>query len=287
MQNGGRKMADEETSVKEGEGKTLSHEEWLASERQRLREGHTYTPPPQSEGTSTGPGAADQALTGLGLGAAAAAGVLGPHPNPITFQGIRSRVIVNALQSEVSDDDTRVHVGRDGDSTIVTISQSQTSDPYDFSPALTVTLLEAKDALTVTLSELRKSTVRRKLSSIGGTVLEQGRDVLAARRRRGVGGLLDLAGNVREGIEDLVDDIEDLTLPRRTWAVIDRVGGAAEEAYLEAVRKARAAEWQREAAVRAYTHCDWCGRAYGPDEATAVECPSCGGPRGAKPSSLE
>jgi hypothetical protein len=170
---------------------------------------------------------------------------------------------------------------------VVTISQSQVAAPYDFSPALTVTLLETKDALTVTLSELRKSTVRSKLSSIGGTVLEQGREVLVSRRRRGVGGLLDMAGSVKEGIEDLVDDIEDLTLPRRVWTVIDRVGGAAEEAYLEGVRQARALEWQEEEAVRAYTHCEWCGRAYSPEEAQLVECPSCGGSRASRPASME
>ena len=63
------------------------------------------------------------------------------------------------------------------------------------------------------------------------------------RRRRGVGGLIDMAGNLKDGVEDLVDDIQDLNLPKRVWAVIDRVGGAAEEAYLEEVRKARALEW--------------------------------------------
>jgi len=275
------------TGSPDGEAQELSHEEWLEAERERLKKGFEYTPPPPSEDVASGASGVDQVLAGLGLGGAAVAGALGPHPNPITFQGIRAPVIANAIRSEISDDDARVHADRVDDSVVVTISQSQASAPYHFSPALTATLLEAPDTLTVTVSVLRKSTVRGTLSSIGSTVLDQGREVLVRRRRRGVGGLLDMAGNVKDGIEDLVDDIEDLALPRHVWSVIDRVGGAAEEAYLEEVRKARALEWQREAAVRAYTHCEWCGRAYSADEADVVECPSCGGSRGSKPRSME
>lgn len=280
-------VEDSGTGSPEGEDRELSHEEWLEAERERLKKGFTYTPPPPSEDVASGASGVDQVLAGLGLGGAAVAGALGPHPNPITFQGIRASVIANALRSEISDDDARIQVDRADDSMVVTISQSQASAPYIFSPALTVTLLEAPDTLAVTVSELRKSTVRGKLSSIGSTVLDQGREVLVARRRRGVGGLLDMAGNVKDGIEDLVDDIQDLTLPRQVWAVIDRIGGAAEEAYLEEVRKARALEWQREAAARAYTHCEWCGRAYSAAEADVVECPSCGGSRAGKPRPID
>jgi hypothetical protein len=276
-------MADEEMGVAEENGGGLSHEEWLEAERERLRKGFTYTPPPPSPDSGAAASTADQALAGLGLGAAAAAGVLGPHPNPITFQGIRASVVTNALRSEVSDDDTRVRVENTDDGPVVVISQSPAAAPHRFTPALTVTLLEAPDSLTVTVSELRKSALRDKWSSIGGTVLEQTGQVLGSRRRRGVGGLIDMAGSLKDGVEDLVDDIQDLNLPRRAWAVIDRVGGAAEEAYLEEVRKARTREWQREAALRAYTHCEWCGRAYAPEESGLVECPSCGGSRGSAP----
>jgi len=275
-------MTDEQAGAQES-GEQLSHEQWLEAERERLRQGYDYTPPPPSADTPSGAGTADQVLAGLGLGAAAAAGVLGPHPNPITFQGVRSSVITNALQSEISDDDTRVQVRTTDEGPVAVISQSSASAPHRFTPALTVTLLEASEALTVTVSELRKSALRDKWSSIGSTVLDQAGEVLASRRRRGVGGLLDMAGSLKDGVEDLVDDIQDLTLPKRAWAVIDRVGGAAEEAFVEEVRRARTLEWQREAALRAFTHCEWCGRAYGSDEASVVECPSCGAPRGAKP----
>jgi hypothetical protein len=277
-------MTDKETGVPEEGSESLSHEEWLRSERERLKRGFTYTPPPPSAETATTAGAADQALAGLGLGAAAAAGALGPHPNPITFQGIRASLITNALRSEISDDDTRVQVQSADEGAIAIISQSPVSAPHRFTPMLTVTLLEAVDSLTVTVSELRKSALREKWGSIGGTVLEQTGEVLGARRRRGVGGLLDMAASLKDGVEDLVDDIQDLSLPRRVWSVVDRVGGAAEEAYLEEVRRARAREWQREAAARAYTHCEWCGRAYAADEDALVECPSCGGSRGSAPS---
>jgi hypothetical protein len=276
-------MADKETGVPGEDSAKLSHEEWLRSERERLKRGFSYTPPPPAPGTATTAGAADQALAGLGLGAAAAAGALGPHPNPITFQGIRASVITNALRSEISDDDTRVRVQPTDEGTVAVISQSMASAPHRYAPVLTVTLLEAPDALTVTVSELRKSALREKWGSIGGTVLEQTGEVLGARRRRGVGGLIDVAASLKDGVEDLVDDIQDLNLPRRVWRVIDRVGGAAEEAYLEEVRKARAIEWQREAALRAYTRCEWCGRAYAPDEGALVECPACGGTRGSAP----
>lgn len=278
-------MADEEARIPEDESGQVSHDEWLEAERERLRKGFSYTPPPPSPGTASGAGPGEQALAGLGLGAAAAAGVLGPHPNPITFQGVRSSFIIDALRSEISDDDTRVQVQAADEGPVVVISQSPASAPHRFAPALTVTLLDSPAALAVTVSELRKSAVRDKWSSIGGTVLEQTGQVLTSRRRRGVGGLLDMAGSLKDGVEDLVDDLQDLSLPRRVWAVIDRVGGAAEEAHLEEVRRERALEWKREGAIRAHTHCEWCGRAYGPDEEAIVECPSCGGARGAKPPS--
>jgi hypothetical protein len=279
-------MADEEIEQAEEEGTKLSHEEWLAAERARLKTGFTYTPPPLSAEAASEASAADQILAGLGLGGAAVAGTLAPHPNPITFQGIGAPVIANALRSEISDDDTRVQVDRTDEGPVIVISQSQASAPHNFTPALTVTLLQASESLTVTVSELRKSALRDKWSSIGSTVLDQSREMLGSRRRRGVGSLLDMASSLKDGVEDLVDDIQDLNLPSRVWAVIDRVGGAAEEAYLEDLRKLRAREWEREAAVRAYTHCAWCGRAYGAAEVPLVECPSCGAPRGSKPASL-
>lgn len=282
MESDRDEMVGGDSAAPEGEDRAMSHEEWLESERERLRRGFMYTPQPSASGTPAR--GADQVLAGLGLGAVAAAGALGPHPNPITFQGIRASVIANALRSEISDHDTRVQVQRTDEGMVVIVSQSQVSAPQRFSTVLTVTLLQAPEELSVAVSELRKSALREKWSSIGGTVLEQAGEVLVSRRRRGVRGLIDMAGNLRDGVEDLVDDLQDLTLPRRVWAVVDRVGGAAEEAYLEEIRRARALEWQREAAVRAYTHCAWCGRPYGPDEDETVRCPSCGAPRGPKPS---
>jgi rubrerythrin len=99
--------------------------------------------------------------------------------------------------------------------------------------------------------------------------------------------VLDAAGGLIEGFEDVAEDIQDLSLPKRVWLVIDRVGGAAEKTYLEERRKRLALERRREAAKRAWTHCEWCGRAYAEEEAEIVQCPSCGAPRGSKPEWLE
>ena len=182
-------MADEEN-------KTLSHEEWLAAERAKLKKGFTYTPPPPSPDVASEATTADQVLAGLGLGGAVVAGTLAPHPNPITFQGIGAPVIANALRSEISDDDTRVQVSRNDEGTVVVISQSQAATPRQFTPALTVTLLQGSDSLTVAVSELRKSTLRGKWGSIASTVIDQGRDVLGSGSG-GARGLLDLADGSR------------------------------------------------------------------------------------------
>lgn len=261
----------------------LSHEEWLKAERERLKKGFTYEPQPSSAPGK--PGAADEVLAGLGLGAGVVGGAVAPHPNPVTFEGCKAAVIVDALGAELPDDDTRVQVDRSGDSVVVTILQSQERDARGFSPALNVTLIEKPDMLTVTVSDLDQDTVRDTLSSMGGTLLDQGKRALSGGKPLGVGGLLDAAGHVMEGVEDLVEDIQDLGLPRRVWEVIDRVGGAAEQAYLDQRREERKAQWEREAAERAWTHCAWCGRAYKADEDDLRECPACGAPRGDKPSS--
>ncbi|MDY6875638.1 MAG: hypothetical protein SWK90_05495 [Chloroflexota bacterium] len=265
------------------EGKEQSLAEWLAEEQARLDEGFTFEPKPSSEAST--PGAGEEILAGLGLGAGVVGGAVASHPDTVTFEGCKTDVIVTALREEIADDDTRVQVDRAGDSTVVTILQSQERHPHQFSPALTATLIETKDTLTVTVSDLNQGAVRGTLSSVGSTVLDQGKRLLF--RRRSVPGMLDTAGRVMEGIEDLVEDIQDLGLPKRVWKVIDRVGKAAEEAYLDQQRKERELQRRREQVERAWTHCQSCGRAYRDNEGSRVDCPSCGAPRGEKPAWLE
>ena len=263
--------------------KDQSLDEWLAEERARLDKGFTFEPQPTSAPSQ--PGAAEQALAGLGLGAGVAAGAAAPHPNPVTFQGCPAQVIVNALRAEIENDDTQVQVERTGDSTVVTVLQKQEPRPYDFFPALSVTMIKKADTLTVTVSDLDQDTVRGALGSMGSTLLDQGKRVITGRAR-GVGGVFDAAGHVMKGVEELVEDIQDLGLPRRVWKVIDRVGEATEKAYLDEQRQIQERQRQREAAIRAWTHCAWCGHAYGTDEADTTSCPSCGAARGPKPDSL-
>lgn len=262
-------MAEEEQSL----------EEWLAEERARLKEGFSYETEPSSDATERGH--ADDVPTGLGLGAGAISG----HPNPVTFEGCKPDTIVDALISEITGDDTRVEVRRSDESVVVTILQSQEHHRFNFAPALTVTLLESRDTLTVTMSDLSEDVKRSTIGSIGRSALHYGSRLLF--RGRGLRGMLDKAGSLMQGVEDVTEDLQDLSLPRRVWAVIDPVGGAAEDAYLEEQRRKRALERKREAAERAWTHCEWCGRAYAEDEEDIVQCPSCGAARGSKPDWLD
>jgi predicted Zn-ribbon and HTH transcriptional regulator len=262
------------------EDRKQSLEEWMAEERARLKKGFEYTPKPV---TSSGPTPADEALTGLGIGAGVVGGAVAPHPNPTVFEGVKAAIIADALESELSDEDARVQVTRTGDSTMVTILLSQ-ADGYQFLPALTVTLLETADKLTVTMGDLDKDVVRGAWASIGGEVVEQGKDLLLGRR--GIAGMLDAAGDLIESVSDVAESVDDLALPKQAWKVIDRVGKAAEEAYLEAKRREQEAQRQREAIERAWTHCPACGRAYRPEEIERVDCPSCGAPRGDRPDWL-
>jgi hypothetical protein len=257
-----------------------SIEEWMAEERARLKKGFEYEPKPTA---SSGPSTGDDVLAGLGIGAAVIGGAVAPHPNPVIFEGVSPAIIANTLRSEITDDDTQVQVNRTGDSTTVTFLMHQ-ANSRQFLPALTVTLLEAAGALTVTMGNLDKSAVRGAWASIGGTVVEQGKDLL--RGRRGPAGLLDAAGELLEGISEVAESADDLALPKQVWAVIDRVGKAAEEAYLEEKRLKEQAQQKREEAERAWTHCPSCGRAFKPEESHRVDCPSCGGVRGSKPDWL-
>jgi hypothetical protein len=265
-------MSDEE--------KKQSLEEWMAEERARLKKGFEYQPKPT---TSGGPSTGDDVLAGLGLGAAAVGGAMAPHPNSVTFAGVKASVIANALKSELTSDDTQVQVSYTGDSTVVTLLLQQ-AQSYQFLPALSVTLLEQADALTVTLGDLDKSVMRGAWTSIGGTVVEQGKDLLL--RRRSPGGLLDAAGELIESISEVAENVDDLALPKQVWRVIDRVGKAAEEGYLEEKRLKEETLRQRKEAEWAWMHCPSCGRAYSPEEAQRVSCPSCGGTRGDKPDWL-
>lgn len=265
-------MADKEQSL----------QEWLAEEQARLDKGFTFEPQPSS--TASKPSAAGGILAGLGLGAGVVAGAVAPHPDTVTFEGVKAAVIAQALRSEIPDDDTRVQVDESGDAVVVTILHSQEDRPRQFSPALSATLIETADTLTVTVSDLSQGAVRGALGSVGSTVLDQGKGLLF--RRRGIRGLFDAAGNIMEGAQDLVEDIQDLGLPKRVWQVIDRVGEAAEEAYLDEKRKEQERQREREAAERAWTHCESCGRAYQEDD-DRMDCPSCGAARGSKPAWLK
>jgi hypothetical protein len=268
-------MAEEERRAEQ------SREEWLAEERERLEKGFSFEPQPAPEGVTPGP--ADDILAQLGLGAGVLAGAVAGHANPVTFEGCSASTIANALVSEITDDDTRATVSETEDATIVRILQRQ-EPRLQLSPALTVTLIETDEVLTVAMSDLSPDVKRGALGSIGRNALQGGRRLLL--RRRGLPGVLDAAGGLIAGIEDVAEDIQELSLPRRVWLVIDLVGAAAEDTYLEERRRKRALEREREAAERAWTHCEWCGRAYAEEEANIVQCPSCGAPRGSKPEWL-
>ncbi len=257
--------------------KEQSREEWLAEERKRLKEGFTFEPQPASEKV---PAPASDILARLGLGAGVLAGAAAGHANPATFEGCRASTIVNALRSEFAGDDMRVAVSESEETSIVTLLQSQRPDGR-LSAALTVTLIETDEILTVAMGDLSPDARRGAIGSLGRTALRQSRELLV--RRGGLVGMLDAAGNLVEGIEDVSGTIQDLTLPKRVWSIIDRVGKAAESAYLEEQRRREASDRKREEAERAWTHCEWCGRAYGVDEQDVVQCPSCGAPRGPRP----
>jgi hypothetical protein len=280
-------MADEDMSLEEGTPEErdngTSLEKWIAEEQARLEKGFTYEPKPAS--APSRPGTADQIAAGLGLGAGVVAGAAAPHPSSVTFEGCTADVIVTALRTEIADHDIRVQVDRTRDSVVVTVLQSQAQLPHQFSPAVSVVLIEKPDVLTVTVSDLSEGVKRSTLGSMGRTVLNKGARLLF--RRRGVGGLVQTASDMVDGVEDLVEDIQDLGLPKRVWEVIDRVGEATERTYLAERRKQQEIQWQRTAAERAWTHCESCGRAFREDEASRVDCPSCGAPRGSKPDWLQ
>lgn len=263
-------MTDEEKSL----------EEWIEEERSKLKKGFDYTPQPTSDAGK--PDSGEEILAGLGLGAGVIGGAVAPHPNPVTFEGVRISTISGALQKELVDQSTRVETTQTGDSVIITIYKSPRDNPYSFSPALTATMIEKGDQLTVTLSDLDRDVKREALSSMGGTVLEQGKRALTGGAA-GLAGLIDAAGELVEGVGELAEHVDDLSLPKRVWDVIDRVGGAAEKAYREEKRRQDQAQRKREEAERAWTHCPSCGRAYRPDEADRVDCAACGAPRGARP----
>lgn len=257
-------------------------EDWLAEERRRLDEGFSFHSQPSPEGAPPDP--TQDILAQMGLGAGVLASVVAGHPNPVTFEGCSAATIAEALESYVTDDETQVTVDRTEQATIVTLLQRLEHRPHRFSSALTVTFIETDETLTVAMSDLSADVKRGAISGIGQTALRSGQRLLL--RRRGLAGVFDAAGGLLQGVEELSEQLEELSLPRQVWGVIDLVGGAAEEAYLAERRKQHALQRERETVERAWTHCEWCGRAYAEDEEDIVQCPSCGAPRARKPGWL-
>jgi len=257
---------------------------WLAAEQARLDRGFQFEPKPTMS-ESTRSGSVETALAGVGLGAGVIAGAATPHPNPTVFQGVKPTLVINALREELADRDTRVQVNAGREAVEVTILQSQDQHPFDYLPAVTATMIDRDNTLTITVSDLSQNSARTAFGSMGKTVLREGKNVLVNRRMRGPGGLIDAAGSLIQGIGDVVEDIQDLNLPSRVWKVIDRVGNAAEQAYLDERAKTDARAREREQALHAWTHCPYCDRGYSEDEAQLTLCPACGGTRGDKPDS--
>ena len=119
------------------EDKEKSLEEWLAEEKARLEKGFEYTPEPT---TSSSADTAGEVLTGLGIGAGVIGGAVGPHTNPVTFEGVKASTIADALRSELAADDSRVEVKHSEGATVATVLLSQ-ANTYQYLPALTVTKL--------------------------------------------------------------------------------------------------------------------------------------------------
>ncbi len=257
-------------------------EAWLAEERERLDKGFSFEPQPMPK--EEPPDRAQDILAGMGLGAGVLAGVIADHLNPVTFEGCSASTLAQALKSHLTDRDTGVAIEDIGEATVVTILQRQPNRSRILLPALTVTLIETDETLTVAMSDLSRDIKRGAIGSIGRAALQGSRSLLL--RRRGLAGTLDAAGGLVQSIEEAGENLNGLSLPRQAWTVIDRVGGAAEAAYLEEQRVKNTRDRERRRAERAWTHCEWCGRAYAPDDDEVVQCPSCGAPRGPKPEWL-
>lgn len=283
-----------------------SMEEWLAEERKRLDTGFTFTPGPT---TSHGrPSPLGDITAGLGLGAGVVAGAVASHPNPSTYEGVGAIGVIQTLHSELGDNDTQVGWEKvAGETTWIVTVQKRDTETGRFQPALSVTLAETGDGptLTVSVSSLRVDVKTDVATEAVRTAVGEGtgifgrvKDAANAARRGGIAGmaanLLDgatgaasaIAGGIGNIVESVSDSIETWTLPRRIWEIIDRVAGSAEKAYLDEQRKAQEFGWKREAAERAWTHCESCGRAYREDEDDRVDCSSCGAPRGVKPAGM-
>ncbi len=258
-------------------------EEWLAEERRRLDEGFSFQPQPMEE--SAPPDPAQDILAQMGLGAGVLAGVIAGHANPVTFEGCSASTIAEAVRSHITSGDNRVAIEETEEATVVTVLQGQENRVDGFFPALTVTLIETSDTLTIAMSDLSPDLKREAVGSIGQAALRSGRSLLV--RGRGLGGVLYAAGGWVRSIEEVSENLQDLSLPSRVWGVIDIVGSAAEASFLEGQRTENARERERRSAERAWTHCEWCGRAYPAEDHGVVQCPSCGAPRGPKPAWLE
>jgi hypothetical protein len=71
--------------------KEKSLEEWMAEEQARLDKGFTFEPKPDSGASKPGP--AEEILAGVGLGAGVVGGAVAAHPDTVTFEAAKLRLL--------------------------------------------------------------------------------------------------------------------------------------------------------------------------------------------------
>lgn len=144
-------------------------------------------------------------------------------------------------------------------------------------PAIDINLTPLADAIEVKISKVSKESLIQTFKEGGGNLIELAKDALwIGTRRRGIGSLLDLAGQVMEHGSEIARTVSDLDLEDKAWEAVQRAAEPLQTIYDEKSLILKDTRLKLEMAWDDYISCPRCRVEFGAED---VECRVCGAER--------
>jgi hypothetical protein len=149
-------------------------------------------------------------------------------------------------------------------------------------PALDITLAPLEGGTQVKIGKVSSESVLQKVKEGGQKLVGLVQDGLTARR--GLGGLVTLAGKVLRDGSDLAQTVKDLDLEDKAWEAVKRAADPLQAVYDEKMAVENEKRLQLETAWDDYYACPKCRVEFGAQDA---ECRVCGTARPPQPEQAD
>jgi hypothetical protein len=149
-------------------------------------------------------------------------------------------------------------------------------------PALDIVMAPLQEKTRVEISKLSSASVLGAVKDSSGKLVSLLADGVI-RRRRGPGGLIDMAGKVIDKGGDILQTVNDLDLEDRAWETIQRAADPIQKRFDEQVARKRERQMQLELLWDDYYACPKCRVEFSADDTDCRVCSSARPPQPEQP----